>query len=107
MILLAHIPTRDIAIQIEDLGLVAPCVLHTMLDSAVVFLLVELDLIQPNSTITIVVASPRDTRSCSKRRADLTALPRRSALEVVNAVIYYCITTDTASPHFRHELPLS
>jgi len=92
---------RDIAIQIEDLGLAAPCVLHTMPDSAVVFLLVELDLSQPNSTITIVVVSPRDTKSCSRRRADLTAL------KVVDAVIYYCITTDTASPHFRHELPLS
>ena len=45
---------RDIAIQIEDLGLAAPCVLHTMPDSAVVFLLVELDLSQPISTTTIV-----------------------------------------------------
>jgi hypothetical protein len=70
-------------------------------DSAVVFLLAELDLSQPISTITIVVASPRGTKSCSRRRADLTAL------KVVDAVIYYCITTDTASPHFRHELPLS
>ena len=76
---------RDIAIQIEDLGLVAPCVLHMVLDSAVVFILVELDLSQPISTITIVVASPRDTKYCSRRRADLTAL------EVVDAVIYYCI----------------
>jgi hypothetical protein len=59
-----------------------------VLDSAVVFLLAELDLCQPISTITIVVASPRDTKSCSRRRADLTAL------EVADAVIYYFITTD-------------
>jgi hypothetical protein len=26
---------------------------------------------------------------------------------VVDAVICYCVTTETASPHFRHELPLS